>query len=73
MTVSNVQIACSSGTTGEAANRTGVIKVQDGASATISDVAIDGMNGVHACIWHQRTAMTAIAVNCHGIDDGIFS
>ena len=73
VTVSNVQIACSSGTTGEAANGTGVIKVQDGASATISHVAIDGMDGVHACIWHQGTAMTAIAVNCHGIDDGIFS
>jgi hypothetical protein len=73
VTVSNVRIACSSGTTGESANGTGVIKVQDGASATISHVAIDGMDGVHACIWHQGTAMTAVAVNCHGIDDGIFS
>jgi hypothetical protein len=73
VTVSNVQIACSSGATGEAANGTGVIKVQDGASATITDVAIDGMDGVHACIWHQGTAMSADAVNCHGVDDGIFS
>jgi hypothetical protein len=73
VTVSNVQIACSSGRTGQVANGTGVIKVQDGASATISDVVIDGMDGVHACIWHQGTAMTAIAVNCHGVDDGIFS
>jgi hypothetical protein len=70
--ISNVQIACTSGKTGEAANGTGVIKIEDGASATISHVAIDGMDGVHACIWHQGTAMTAIAVNCHGINDGIF-
>jgi hypothetical protein len=73
VTISNVQIACTSGRTGEAANGTGVIKIEDGASATISHVAIDGMDGVHACIWHQGTAMSATALNCHGIDDGIFS
>lgn len=73
VTISNVQIACTSGKTGEAANGTGVIKIQDGASANISHVAIDGMSGVHACIWHQGTSMTATAVNCHGVDDGIFS
>jgi hypothetical protein len=73
VTISNIQIACTSGKTGEAANGTGVIKVEDGASATITHVAIDGMDGVHACIWHQGTAMAATAVNCHGINDGIFS
>ncbi|HEY7049798.1 MAG TPA: DUF4082 domain-containing protein [Jatrophihabitantaceae bacterium] len=73
VTVRNVQIACTSGETGEAANGTGAIKIQDGASATIDHVDIDGMDGVHACIWHQGTAMTAEAVNCHGADDGIFS
>lgn len=73
VTISNVQIACTSGKTGEGANGTGVIKIEDGASATINQVAIDGMSGVHACIWHQGTSMTATAVNCHGVDDGIFS
>jgi hypothetical protein len=73
VTVQNVKIACTSGKTGENANGTSVIYVDDGASATISHVEINGMDGVHACIWHQGTAMTANAVNCYGIDDGIFS
>ncbi len=50
-----------------------VIDVDDGASATISQTEINGLDGVHACIWHQGTAMTATKVNCYGINDGIFS
>jgi hypothetical protein len=73
VTVQNVKIACTSGRTGTNANGTSVIYVDDGASATISHVEINGMDGVHACIWHQGTSMTANAVNCHGINDGIFS
>jgi hypothetical protein len=73
VTVQNVEIACTSGKTGENANGTSVIYVDDGASAMIDHVEINGMSGVHSCIWHQGTAMTARAVNCYGIDDGIFS
>jgi hypothetical protein len=73
VSISNVKIACSSGKTGEAANGTGVIKIEDGASATIDHVEINAMSAVHACVWHQGTRMTANAVNCYGADDGIFS
>src|SRR4051794_29858316 len=73
VTVRNVRIACTSGRRGENANGTGVIKVQDGASASIQHVTIDGMRGVHACIWHQGTSLVANRVNCSGVDDGIFS
>ncbi|MGH3509581.1 MAG: hypothetical protein ACRDPI_05050 [Nocardioidaceae bacterium] len=71
--IRDVAIACTSGKTGEAANGTGVIKIQDGASARIVNVAINGMKGVHACIWHQGTKMYAQAVNCSGANDGIWS
>ena len=73
VTVSNVKIACTSGRTGEAANGTAVIFIDDGASATIDRVEINGMSGVHSCIWHQGTSMTARAVNCYKVNDGIFS
>ena len=73
VTVLNVKIACTSGKTGTNANGTSVIYVDDGASATVSNVEINGMSGVHACIWHQGTAMTAVGVNCYGVNDGIFS
>lgn len=73
VTVKNSIITSSSGTTGEDANGTADIKVDDGASATIDHVKINGDDGVHACIWHQGTSLTVEAVNCYGIDDGIFS
>jgi hypothetical protein len=73
VTVSNAKIACTSGRTGEAANGTAVIKIEDGASATIDHVEINGMSGVHSCIWHQGTSMIARAVNCYKVNDGIFS
>jgi hypothetical protein len=58
---------------GGGGNGTGVIKVEDGADATIDHVETDGMNHTHACVWHQGTAMSMNAVNCYGIDDGVFS
>jgi len=73
VTVRDVQIACTSGKTGTDANGTAVIYIDDGASATIDHVDLNGMNGVHACVWHQGVAMTAVAINCYGINDGIFS
>lgn len=71
--IEHVRIECTSGRTGTAANGTAVIKIEDGASATIRHVGINGLRGVHACIWHQGTSMVATHVNCGGVDDGIFS
>jgi len=73
VSITNVKVTCNSGKTGENANGTGAIYVDDGASATISHVEINGSSGVHACIWDQGTALTVNYVNCYGINDGIFS
>jgi len=73
VTIENSVVVANSGMTGEGANGTGAIKVEDGASAVIDHVKIDGDDGVHACIWHQGTSLTVNAVNCSGSDDGIFS
>jgi hypothetical protein len=73
VTVSNIKIACSSRRTGEAANGTAVIYIDSGASATIDRAEINGMSGVHSCIWHQGTSMMVRAINCYKVNDGIFS
>ena len=73
VTIENSVVVANSGKTGEDANGTGAIKVEDGASAVISHVKINGDDGVHACIWHEGTSLTVNAVNCSGSDDGIFS
>jgi hypothetical protein len=73
VTVRNTSIMSSSGKKGVAANGTADIFVADGASATIDHVTINGDDAVHACIWHQGTKLTVTAVNCFGVNDGIFS
>jgi hypothetical protein len=73
VTVRNSVIDANSGKLGEAANGTADIKVEDGASAIIDHVKINGDEGVHACIWHQGTSLVVNAVNCYGSNDGIFS
>ncbi|MDX6337478.1 MAG: hypothetical protein QOG05_4818 [Streptosporangiaceae bacterium] len=73
VTVRNSVIVANSGKTGEAANGTAGIKVEDGASAVIDHVTINGDEGVHACVWHQGTSLVVRAVNCYGSNDGIFS
>jgi len=73
VTIRNSSIEYTSGKTGTAANATAPIFVDDGASATIDHVELDGRDGAHACIWHQGAAMTAHHVNCHGVDDGVFA
>lgn len=50
----------------------GVIKVELGASATIDHVEINGLGRTHACVWHEGSSMTATAVNCYGVNDGMF-
>ncbi len=71
--IKNSSIISNSGKTGEDANGTADITVGVGASATIDQVSINGDNGVHACIWHEGSSLIVNAVNCYGIDDGIFS
>jgi hypothetical protein len=71
--ISNVSIVSNSGKVGEAANGSAGITIDDGASATIDHVTINGEDGVHACIWDQGTHMSVNAVDCHGVDDGIWS
>lgn len=73
VTVRDVAVRCTTGLRGEAANGSGVIAVEDGASARVVHVATDGLRGVHACVWHQGVALVVRALDCHGVDDGIFS
>jgi hypothetical protein len=73
VTIRNTRVAYDSGKKGEAANGTAAIMLDDGASATIEQVQIDGLQGAHACIWHQGASMTVRGVDCHGVDDGIFT
>ncbi len=71
--IKNVRVRCSSGRTGEDANGTGAIKIENGASARIARTSIDGLKANHSCIWHEGASMVAVRVNCRGVNDGIFS
>lgn len=71
--IRNVRIRCSSGSTGEAANGSGVIKIYGGASATVVSTAIDAARANHSCIWHEGARMAVRRVDCWGANDGIFS
>ena len=51
----------------------GVIAVARGASATVDHVEIDGLKHTHACVWHEGTSVTVSAINCHGVNDGVFA
>lgn len=65
---------------GGGAGGSGVININDGASATIDHVELNGLNHTHACIWNEGVKGSALAysmvankINCYGINDGIFS
>lgn len=73
VTVKDVHIRCTSGKTGEAANGSSVISTETGASATLSHVTINGMRGVHACVWHMGTSISINKLNCRNVNDGVFS
>jgi hypothetical protein len=73
VTIKNSIVVANSGKTGEAANGTGAIKIEDGASAVVDHVKINGERGVMACVWDQGTHEVVEAVNCFGSDDGIWS
>jgi hypothetical protein len=51
VTIKDSTIISNSGMLGQAANGTADILVDDGASAVIDHVKINGDNGVHACVW----------------------
>ncbi len=51
----------------------GAIVVDDGASATIEHVEVDGLMHTHTCVWHQGTSVVVDALHCHGADDGVFA
>jgi hypothetical protein len=76
VTIKNSKVTYDGGGT----SATGVININDGASATIDHVETNGSNHTHACIWDEGTksasfaySMVAKYVNCYGINDGIFS
>jgi hypothetical protein len=73
VTIHDVAIRCTSGRTGEAANGTAVIDVRPGGAATIRRVAVNGMRGVHACVWHMGKRLRVNKLDCKGVNDGIFS
>jgi hypothetical protein len=65
---------------GGGAGGSGVININDGASATIDHVEINGLDHTHSCIWDEGIKGTTLAysmnaknVNCHDVNDGIFS
>jgi hypothetical protein len=58
---------------GGGASGRGVIVIAPAASATVDHVEIDGLNRTHACIWHEGTSATVSAINCHGVNDGVFA
>ena len=65
---------------GGGAGGTGVININDGASATVDHVELNGLDHTHACIWDEgvkgstlASSMVAKNVNCHDVNDGIFS
>ena len=72
-TIKNSIVVANSGKTGIAANGSGAIKIEDGASAVVDHVKINGDRGVMACVWDQGTSEVVEAVNCFGSDDGIWS
>ena len=52
---------------------TGVVKILNGASATIDHNLLDGQNATHTCVWHEGASMVVTANECTGVNDGIFS
>jgi hypothetical protein len=59
--------------TGSGGGGSGAIKILPGGSAVIDHVEINGQSAVHACIWHEGTSLSVTNVNCHDVEDGIFS
>ncbi len=58
---------------GGGAGGSGVIGIYGTGTATIDHVEVNGLNHTHACVWHEGSAVSINAVNCYGINDGVFS
>jgi hypothetical protein len=65
---------------GLAASGTGVININDGGSATIDHVELNGLDGTHACIWDEGVKGSTLAysvvaknVKCHDTNDGFWN
>lgn len=54
------------------AGGSGVININPGYSATVSQNLLDGLNATHACVWDEGRSMVVRANNCQGVNDGIF-
>ena len=52
---------------------TGVVKILNGASATVDHNLLDGLNATHTCVWHEGASMVVTANECTEVNDGIFS
>lgn len=59
--------------TGNGGGGSGAIKVLANATATIENVEIDGQGAVHTCVWHEGSNIVVRKVNCHDVEDGMFS
>lgn len=59
--------------TGNGGGGSGAIKVLANATATIENVEINGQTQVHTCIWHEGSSIAIRKVNCHDVEDGMFS
>jgi hypothetical protein len=73
VTLKDVKVICSSGRSGEDANGTGVVEIDEGASATLRRVVMRGLAGNHSCVWHMGTSVKVVKVDCAGVNDGVFS
>ena len=51
----------------------GVININPLYSVTIDHDLLDGLDGTHACVWHEGRSMVATFNECRGVNDGIFS
>ncbi len=68
----NVTIRDSSVTVdGQGGNGGGAIVVNDGGTAVIEHVEIDGLGRTHACVWHQGEGVSVTAMECRGVVDGL--
>lgn len=73
VTLKNVAVTCTSGRTGEDANGTGVVEIEEGASATLRRIRLRGLAGNHACVWDNGTAAKVVRADCAGVNDAVFS
>ena len=73
VTLKDVKVVCTSGRTGEDANGTGVVEINEGASATLRRIRLRGMAGNHSCVWHMGTSVKVVKADCAGVNDAVFS